>query len=130
MLLQNPGSPLTTKDGGFDVYCLGCAEALPAAWRLTRKDDVVYATLLLVNDTLPATRDLALPFVVDVPGGVDGTWPHRALASVTLLGNGSTSFQWSEAGSLLLHIQAGMTVPTPFAAVFKLDYSGTSTAIG
>jgi hypothetical protein len=97
---------------------------VPAAnsWRLTRTANVVYATLLLANDTLPMARNLSLPFVVDVPGGIDGTWPHQSLTSVTLLGAGSVSFQWSEAAGLVLSIQPGMTAPAPFAAVFKLDY--------
>ena len=123
-LLQEPGAPLVTKDGGWDVYCLGCAEAMaPESWRLTRKADIVYATLLLVNDTLPMTSNLSLPFVVNVPGGVDGSWPLHTLASVTLLGAGSISFKWSEAAGLVLSIQPGATAPSPFAAVFKLDYS-------
>ena len=122
--LQSPGAPLATKDGGWDVYCLGCAEAVAAeSWRLTRKADFVYATLLLANDTLPMTSNLSLPFVVNVPGGVDGSWPLHTLASVTLLGAGSTSFKWSEAAGLVLSIQPGATAPSPFAAVFKLDYS-------
>jgi|EP01043_Picozoa_sp_COSAG02_P045805 hypothetical protein len=69
------------------------------------------------------TSNLSMPFAVNVPGGVDGTWPHRSLASVTLLGAGSVSFQWSEVAGLVLAIQPGMTAPAPFAAVFKLDYS-------
>ena len=125
--LQNPGAPLVTKDGGWDVYCLGCDEAAAAApWRLTRKDDFVYATLLLKNNTLPMSSNLALPFAVNVPGGVDGSWPLHKLVAVTLLGAGSIPFQWSATVGLVLTIQPGMAAPAPYAAVFKLDYSAES----
>lgn len=119
----NPGEPLVTKDGGYDVWCLGCANATSSDWRLTRKADTVYATLLLTNDTLPETASLSLPFAVGVPGGVDGTWPHNNLRAVTLLGAGAVPFRWTAVAGLLLTVEPGTKAAAPYAAVFKLDYS-------
>lgn len=96
------------------------------AWRLTRKLDTVYAFLLINGTTLPATPSLALPFAIDVPGGVDGTWPHQPLKAVTLLGDdGGTKipFKWSDAAGLVLTVTPALQVAAPYAAVFKLEYS-------
>ena len=72
------GEPLTTADGGFDVWCLGCANTTALEWRLSRHADTVYATLLLDSDTLPNHASLSLPFVIDV-----GT-PHPKLTCLAL----------------------------------------------
>eukprot|EP00040_Diaphanoeca_grandis_P023728 m.129542 g.129542 ORF g.129542 m.129542 type:complete len:613 (-) comp29406_c0_seq1:292-2130(-) len=119
-----PGSPLVTKDGGFDVYCHGCANQTSLEWRLTRKQDFVYATLLLDNQTLPNDTTLELPFIIDVAGGVDGSWPFGTLTSVTLLGAESPiSFSFSDVHGLVLTVEPQMKVAAPYAAVFKLDYT-------
>ena len=72
---------------------------------------------------MPAAATLALPFAVDVPGGVDGSWPAQPLKAVTLLGTaGAISFAGSAASGLVLTVTSGLKVAAPHAAVFKLDY--------
>ena len=96
-----------------------------AEWRLTRKADTVFALLLLPNQTLPRARSLSLPFVVDVPGGVDGTWPHAALQSVALLGHAEVHipFTWDGASGLHLAITPAMEVAAPYVATFALRFA-------
>jgi hypothetical protein len=122
-----PGQPLTSEDGGYDVWCLGCANASAAIqsthqWRLTRKGAAIFATLLLPGQSLPPLQRQALPFVIDAPGGIDGSWPTTSLQAVTLLGGKSVPYAWSDSAGLLLRIQPRATVAAPYAAVFKLQY--------
>jgi hypothetical protein len=87
-----------------------------------RKGAAIFATLLLPGQTLPPLQRLALPFVIDAPGGIDGSWPTTALQEVTLLGGKSVPYAWSDSAGLLLRIQTRATVAAPYAAVFKLQY--------
>eukprot|EP01052_Picozoa_sp_SAG31_P031643 SAG31_NODE_3373_length_4351_cov_2.070790_5_plen_60_part_00 len=48
---------------------MGCSSRISYDWRLTRRADIVYASLLLDNQTLPSTNALELPFVINVSGG-------------------------------------------------------------
>jgi hypothetical protein len=124
----------TTPQSPYAISVTGPAPAgvhgdFSLDWRLTRKADAVYAMLLLDNSTLPAGMGhLALPCAVNVPGGVDGTWPYNALKAVTLLGSvggeSAVPFAWSDAEGLVLTVsKPGMQVAAPYAAVFKLDFS-------
>ena len=73
---------------------------------------------------MPRVQSLALPFAVDAPGGVDGSWPARPLKSVTLLGTaGAVPFVWSAASGLVLTVEPALEVAAPYAAVFKLQYA-------
>ena len=116
----SPGIPLVSKDGGFDVWCRDCVGQ--HVWRLTRKGNTIFAILLIQNQTLPTVHQLPLPFIIDVPGGVDGSWPSAPLRQVTLLGGGVVQHSWSDAAGLLLSMQPGSRVAAPYAAVFKLEY--------
>lgn len=119
-----PGTPLVPTPGGYDVYTLKNVEdGQTLQWRLSRKGDVVYAILLLDGGTLPNTNALELPFVVNAPGGTDGSWPTVPLQNVTLLGADPVVFDWSDRNGLLLKINPNATAPHPDAAVFKLTFS-------
>ena len=78
--------------------------------------------MLLPNHTLPGTSVLVLPFVVDAPGGIDGSWPSGALASVSMLGAAAVPFSWSNSQGLLLSVAAGSKSPAPYAVTFKLSF--------
>ena len=125
--------------------------------------DTVYATLLLDTDTdtdtdshasthtnsgsgsgsaaavLLPTR-LLLPFVVDAPGGIDGTWPSAPLHSVEILGAGggtgaSTDASTGNGNGLAVnfsfHSDYGLSVqlppstqaPNAHAVVFRLRFA-------
>jgi hypothetical protein len=119
-----PGQPLVTKDGGFDVYTIANYGATSTQqWRLSRKGDVVYAILLLEGTALPTASTLELPFVVDAPGGADGSWPTSPLKSVSLIGSDNVEFAWSDQNGLVLTMPASKHAAQPNAAVFRLDFS-------
>ena len=49
----------------------GELSATAADWWLSRKDDAVYALLLLANHSLPPVDALGLLFVINLAGGID-----------------------------------------------------------
>ena len=120
----------TDDGGGGDTSAVSAQTNTSFEWRLTRKGAVVYASLLLepgAGQQLPRCNSLALPFVIGLPGGVDGTWPQGTLSAVSLLGSSeSVGFTLSNVNGLALTINASMTVAAPFVAVFKLNFSPDS----
>ena len=105
----------------------GAASSL-LSWRLSRIGSAVFAMLLLpahAEGTFPLQRadQIALPFVVSAPGGVDGSWPATPLAHVSLLGHvDELKFEFSDEIGLLVTVPVGTASPTAHVAVFKLQY--------
>ena len=95
--------------------------------RVTRNDENVFVTAFTGSfgngAWLPAT--LRLPFVVDVPGGVDGTWPRATLAAATLLGVGTVPFSFDPVRGLSIEVPVDRAPPTESAVVFELSFSGS-----
>jgi hypothetical protein len=88
---DTPGQPLVTQYGGYDVWIIANYPSVAQArqWRLSRRGASSVFAMLLINGTvLPQSSTLELPFVVNAPGGIDGSWPSGSLTSVSLLGAG------------------------------------------
>jgi hypothetical protein len=124
------GTSTSTSTSGTSISTstsTSTSTSKPFEWRLTRKSSAVYAILLLENQSLPlpsTNQTLELPFVVDVPGGVCGTWPQAPLRGVSLLGTAPATVDFTQGSDgLKLRVGTGVKLAAPFAAVFKLDYS-------
>jgi hypothetical protein len=115
-------------------------------WRLSRKGNTVFAMLLIANNSLPVVTPLVLPFVVDVSGGVDGSWPAGTVQTATLLGGGGSGngngssgggkkgagggmggavvpHGWNAVDGLELYTPSAGHVSQPYVAVFQLDFA-------
>lgn len=82
--------------------------------RLTRRDNVVYVHFWPSARAMP----LFLPFVVNVPGGLDGTWPNNNVRSVQMLGKGVLNTRFDPVRGLWVNIIHG----SPYIGVLKIEY--------
>merc|ERR1711957_499312 len=85
--------------------------------------NIVYVSLMHPDgglETLPET--LHLPFVLDLPGGAEGSWPMGPLEGVTLLAETpeEVDFAWQKGYLTLKSLSAPLR--QQYVSVFRLQY--------